>query len=308
MFRDLADDPVNFPNRYLRDTADTPPPTPASDDAPGSRVNGKTPKTNDGHSDEKAQNVNGSSLGISPPSSQEIAAGEMTPSANGVVDGPGGVTRKNRLDSEGTGDESEHVGGTNLSRARRRLFPDDDSNDTTTAATSANDDSIDAGDLPDEFLLQASEIKTEPSGTASTTTCNAGQKTNGPSPPKKSLIRPVHTPAAPAKPAANANDGANIPLRPLCGKTHFRPRINAVMTVAKRPSYKLVDLHQRIIGFEPIDSHRAEDDCVTLARCFWLTPKATMWADHNAIPFDRFRPLYTTRRKPMPPGKFPSSC
>jgi len=105
-----------------------------------------------------------------------------------------------------------------------------------------------------------------------------------------------------------AGDSLSTFTGPITLTGSARPTRRIIGLPTKRPSYKLVDLHQRIIGFEPPESHRAEDDCLTLARIFWLTPNAPLWADVNAIPFDRYDPLYSVRRrKPLPCGVFPSS-
>lgn len=105
---------------------------------------------------------------------------------------------------------------------------------------------------------------------------------------------------------ATTNSSFSGPIT-LTGSGRHARRIIGQPT--KRPSYKLLDLHQRIIGREPPESHKAEDDCLTLARIFWLTPNAPLWADVNAVPLDMFDPLYTPKKRhTLLLGVFPSSC
>lgn len=74
----------------------------------------------------------------------------------------------------------------------------------------------------------------------------------------------------------------------------------------KRFSYRLAEIHLRVVGCYPSGSHRAEDDCVALARIFMFTPNSTQWADGHAVPFSAFRPLYCSPHKHLQPGVFPS--
>lgn len=73
-----------------------------------------------------------------------------------------------------------------------------------------------------------------------------------------------------------------------------------------RPSYKLAEIHRRVVGCYPSGSHRAEDDCLALARIFMFMPKSCDWTDEHAVPFSVFLPLYDSPRKPLPEGFFPS--
>lgn len=68
----------------------------------------------------------------------------------------------------------------------------------------------------------------------------------------------------------------------------------------KRVSYRLGEIHLRVLGCYPSGSHTAEDDCLALARIFLFTHNCTQWADSHAIPFSAFSPLYNSRRRKPP--------
>ena len=87
------------------------------------------------------------------------------------------------------------------------------------------------------------------------------------------------------------------------------PSADSAARARKRPKllYSLPVLHERILGFPPPASHRAEDDCLALVRLFQKTgQEALKWADDHATPYRSIFPMYTVRpRKPLPRGVFP---
>jgi len=256
MFRDLAGDPVTYPNRFLREPSSSPPPTVLSPDH--QKTLSSWIDMLDGTGDRKLEQT--------PPSKSDLT--ENVANCKKPKFG---------LDSDGDA-ERNHAG----SHTRRQLFPDGSSDDHTSSS--------DAGDASDMSLADhVGDLKTE-SGDSDTGHSHQGGTES--------------TEGGPPRSTSGADDASST--FQFAGFT--RPGRKIIMTAAKRPSYKLVDLHQRIVGHEPAESHRAEDDCLTLARVFWLTPKAPGWADSHAVSFDRFRPLYVMRRKPLPPGKFPCAC
>jgi len=274
MFRDLAGDPVTFPNRFLREPSSSPPPTVLSPD----HQNPASSWTDaaDCVGDRKDNGI------------RNFFRPEQTPPGKSDLTENVANCKKPKFESDGNGDSTRHHAASHISR---QLFPDSGSDDCTSrdGLTSSSD----AGDASDLSLADhMGDLKTESFDSdtgnsqrvgAESTDVEAARKTNN---------------------TSSADDSSST--FQFAGFT--RPGRKIIMTAAKRPSYKLVDLHQRIVGHEPTESHRAEDDCLTLARIFWLTPKAPAWADSHAVPFDRFRPLYVMRRKPLPPGKFPCTC
>jgi len=260
MFRDLAGDPVTYPNRFLREPSSSPPPTVLSPD------HQKNPASSwidmvDGTGDRKPEQT--------PPGKSDLTENVAN-------------CKKPKFGSDSNGDAAGSHGG---SHTRRQLFPADGSSDDH------NTSSSDAGDASDLSLADhVGDLKTESGDSDAGNSHRAGTEST--------------ETAAPRSNVSGADDSSST--FQFAGFT--RPGRKIIMTAAKRPSYKLVDLHQRIVGHEPTEAHRAEDDCLTLARVFWLTPKAPAWADSHAVPFDRFRPLYVMRRKPLPPGKFPCAC
>lgn len=280
MFRDLAGDPVTYPNRYLREPSSSPPPTVLSPD------HKKNPSSN--WFDMADSNRNASHV---------AAAALQTPPSKSDSDIESVANCKKQKfgwdDDEGNGDSTRiHM----ASHTRRQLFPDNSSDECTSrdGLTSSSD----AGDASDLSLADhVGDLKTESCDSDSGNSQRAGVEYNDIAASRN------------ANNSANSMSGAEDSSKSTFQFAGFtRPGRKIIMTAAKRPSYKLVDLHQRIVGHEPTESHRAEDDCLTLARVFWLTPKAPSWADSHAVEFDRFRPLYVMRRKPLPPGKFPCAC
>jgi len=283
MFRDLAGDPVTYPNRYLREPSSSPPPTVLSPD--------KNPVSSwiDAAGEQKLKQVDDTDSR----SSVHLAALEQTPPTKPDCDMTENVAncKKQKIGSDadaGNGDVVRHHA---VSHTRRQLFPDSGSDDCTSrdGLTSGSD----VGDASDLSLADhVGELKTESCDSDAGNSQRVGVESNE------------------ASSSHNTNNisgvGDTSSTFQFAGFT--RPGRKIIMTAAKRPSYKLVDLHQRIVGHEPTESHRAEDDCLTLARVFWLTPKAPAWADSHAVEFDRFRPLYVMRRKPLLPGKFPCAC
>ena len=75
----------------------------------------------------------------------------------------------------------------------------------------------------------------------------------------------------------------------------------------KKLCYTLAELHKRVVGYYPPDTHSAEGDCIALARIFQnSTEQACEWADRHAIPFSDIPPLYTIKaRRSLPQGTFP---
>jgi len=275
MFRDLAGDPVTYPNRYLREPSSSPPPTVLSPDNQKHAANSWI----DAVADQKSKHLDDGN----------VAAAEQTPPGRSDFGATESVAnrKKQKFALDGGGD------GTTAStlHARRQLFPDSGSDDCASRDGLAN--TSDAGDASEVSLTDhVADLKTE--------SCDS----DGGDAPKPG----VDSNDTPHSRSAFSLTGTGDSSSTFQFAGFTRPGRKIIMTAAKRPSYKLVDLHQRIVGVEPTESHRAEDDCLTLARIFWLTPKATAWADSHAVEFDRFRPLYVMRRKPLPPGKFPCSC
>ena len=251
MYRDLAGDPVMFPNRFLRD--------PIPDESQGLNADTCHP-------------------------------GETTPSEKSAPNEAHAHKRvKLESDDDTTEEMAVRVNVVDHSSVRRQLFPDDPVEDSSAKnGSDSNETHPPSGSSsPIDFFSDTDDDNDNKDESA--------PWLNG----TESIV-----PSS----SQNTNDSLGSFDGPITLTGSARPVRRIVGQPIKRPSYKLVDLHQRIIGCEPAESHRAEDDCLTLARIFWLTPNAPLWADVNAIEFDRFSPLYTPRRrKPLPSGIFPSS-
>jgi len=293
MFRDLAGDPVTYPNRYLREPSSSPPPTLLSPDSHKNPVNSWT-NAADSMGDRKSKQADDTD-------SQNFShkeAMDQTPPAKSNSDVTENVAncKKQKFgtdDDDGNADSTRHHVA---SHARRQLFPDSGSDDCTSRdGLTSNSD---AGDVSDLSLADhVGDLKTESGDSdAGNHSSKVGVETNEEAAPRNT------------RNSTDNSSGAGDSSSTFQFAGFTRPGRKIIMTAAKRPSYKLVNLHQRIVGFEPTESHRAEDDCLSLARIFWLTPKAPAWADSHAVEFHRFRPLYVMHRKPLPPGKYPCAC
>lgn len=254
MFRDLAGDPITFPNRFLRDT-----PLQSAED-------------------------------VSSQNDETVRPGEVTPSG---TDSQDMVLACKRIKRETDGDDSEVdalLTDADHSRVRRKLFPDEQvdggsSKDSDSGRKSGSSSPIDIRSSPIDIRCDAFDSDSNVRRAAD---CHGSDINNCD--------------------GGGAGDSITSFSGPVTLTGSARPVRRLVGAPLRRPSYKLVDLHHRVVGFEPPESHRAEDDCVTLARIFWLTPNAPLWADLNAVQFDRYEPLYSVRqRKPLPSGVFPSS-
>ena len=195
--------------------------------------------------------------------------------------------------------ENEGGDGSDHSRVRRQLFPDSPAEEIEVKKEGGSDigsgssSPIDFHSDTDDDGNDEVDDSTKASKEASQQSDKVSQSANG------DCFLPI---------SSQGSGGALSSSGPITLTGSARPVHRIVGQPMKRPSYKLIDLHRRVIGFDPPESHRAEDDCVTLARVFWLTPNAPLWADVNAVEFDRYSPLYTVRpRKSLPPGVFPSS-
>ena len=63
-------------------------------------------------------------------------------------------------------------------------------------------------------------------------------------------------------------------------------------TSAKKKSYKLTEIYKRLHGRDPPESHRAEDDCVSLLLCAQKTKHFLNMIDKHAILFSNIQPGY----------------
>ena len=67
-------------------------------------------------------------------------------------------------------------------------------------------------------------------------------------------------------------------------------------------SLALSSLHKRVLGYEPPDAHRAEDDCMSLVRLSnKLTPWFCDWVDQHATAFCATAPMYKSAKRPKKP-------
>lgn len=76
-----------------------------------------------------------------------------------------------------------------------------------------------------------------------------------------------------------------------------------------KQSYKLGDIHERVMGYKAEGAHRAEDDCIALLRiCQKMCYQVCRWADRNAVAVSVVPPLYSKsprKKRPLEQGVFP---
>ena len=75
----------------------------------------------------------------------------------------------------------------------------------------------------------------------------------------------------------------------------------------KKQCYTLRELHKRVVGVYPCNSHHAEGDCLALVRIFQnAAQQACEWANCHAVPFSSIPPLYIPKaRRSLSDGMFP---
>ena len=101
---------------------------------------------------------------------------------------------------------------------------------------------------------------------------------------------------------------ANLPS--TSGASNYLSRTSPSLCENSKMSYKLADLHKRIVGYEMVNEHRAEDDCLALVRIFHKAfGQVCPWIDCNATYFTDVVPLYNNKLKTkkgcLSPDKFP---
>ena len=78
----------------------------------------------------------------------------------------------------------------------------------------------------------------------------------------------------------------------------------------RKISYKLGDMHKRIVGYDIVNNHTAEDDCLALVRIFHKAfGQVCPWIDRNATSFTDIVPMYSSKLKSkkgcLGPDQFP---
>lgn len=86
--------------------------------------------------------------------------------------------------------------------------------------------------------------------------------------------------------------GLTSPVLP--GRSVSPSNGNGGKTISSPPkkSFKLVEIYRRIFGQPPPESHRAEDDCVTLLKCAQRTDDFLAMVDKHADLFSAIKPGY----------------
>ena len=94
------------------------------------------------------------------------------------------------------------------------------------------------------------------------------------------------------KPGTSQYKGLTSPV--LSGRSSPPSTSNGGKTVATPPkkSFKLMEIYRRIFGQLPPESHRAEDDCVTLLKCAQRTEDFLSMVDKHAELFSAIKPGY----------------
>ena len=104
------------------------------------------------------------------------------------------------------------------------------------------------------------------------------------------------------------NYSANV-MPSTSGISRFVKEDSPSPSKRQKLSYKLVELHKRVVGYAMQNEHRAEDDCLALVRIFHRAfSKVCPWIDNHAISFTDVSPMFTSKLKTKPclgPNEFP---
>ena len=85
-------------------------------------------------------------------------------------------------------------------------------------------------------------------------------------------------------------------------------RQNVNVLIPPRISYKLSEVHKRIVGHRPRSVHSAEDDALAIARIFHkISGVVCRWVEENAERYEDVEPMYSnnSNRTPLPKGSYP---
>ena len=102
-----------------------------------------------------------------------------------------------------------------------------------------------------------------------------------------------------------------VTTRPLASTSGSRDFVASPSPAKKlRVSYKLQEIHKRVVGFEFSGAHGAEEDCLAMVRIFQKTFRQVHpLLEEYAQPFESIEPLYKANvgsKKPcLEPGQFP---
>lgn len=205
--------------------------------------------------------------------------------------------------------------GKRLSNCTTSLSPADANRDETVETTPKTEEKIcdvdNHGDCISKPTDNTETCETVMESTASThaegSTC-----TSVPNNPNTSVqVSNAKGPKEPQSMTGDRNCTEETSVKtPVPQKRPFTSNTNHLTDIpSKRPkvSYRLPELHNRVVGYYPPGAHRAEDDSLALIRLFRKQGKEALhWADQHAIPFVDIAPMYSPKKKePLPRGVFP---
>ena len=156
------------------------------------------------------------------------------------------------------------------------------------------------------FPVSVVDCKVSDEGISGKLEIHSKSKTCNRSPP---IVQRVATLGRMSSEVKGTSETSNVNSAHVCQTpvTHTAPETNRICsshnndrnygntTQYKRykNSYKLLEVHKRVVGSYPVNSHTAEDDSIALLRiCQKLAPAFIEWANRNAVPINTVEPMY----------------
>ena len=91
---------------------------------------------------------------------------------------------------------------------------------------------------------------------------------------------------------ANAGSSGKGLVSPALSRQSCSSAGSNTFSTAPKKSFKLVEIYRRVFGQPPPESHRAEDDCVSLLKCAQRTKDFLSMVDKHADLFSTIKPGY----------------
>ena len=184
--------------------------------------------------------------------------------------------------------------------AKRSLFADNTSGDKSVASTSSSTvaSEIEDGEIATSLSSRQTDTQPEPDKIVHMTVQEGAEKVAD-----TSTLAHRSSPMTNPKSTVTATSSA-VPAASTSGY-QATPKTTKP-AVMRRKSYKLPDIHKRVVGFDLEDAHCAEADCLGLVRIFRKsTPALFQWIDNHAVKFNSVSALPVSKKVPLDINVFP---
>ncbi|XP_013412705.1 uncharacterized protein LOC106175307 isoform X2 [Lingula anatina] len=125
--------------------------------------------------------------------------------------------------------------------------------------------------------------------------------------PVSAMVEPGETDRVGSQTLKENKNSATGPSTNEVDVLHNQVQKNGVDISTPPKSFGLRAVFEHVFGHPPVNTHRAEGDCMSLLMiCQKMAPLVCALADENAVPFSRFSAVYSyTCKYILKPGEFP---